>query len=627
LKKTFKSISIFIAALVLVSTPIELSSNFIFQNCPLTVNARVASTDLVFENLYYTIETDSSGEYIKINGSKDKSDIKSIVIPEEIDGKKVKVIGESAFEGYVLLDSISLPNSIEVIKENAFAFCHSLKKITFPSNLKIIDFAFIDSGLTEISIPDSVTSMKSAFQSCKLLTKINLSENIENINYAFSNCYNLSEITLPSKIKTMDYAFNGCKSITKISIPDSVESMNYSFYGCVNLTDVNIPTKVTNLIGTFKDCINLKDVVLHSSILELSDTFNGCISLEIIDIPNSVTKMTTPFDNCISLNQLSTPESVSEITINNCFNLKQINLNSATKLNLLNCSDLLINYIDTNKTEQHIEFTNSYDDKNLIEKDGIIYKIINESYATIVDSNKSLKEVTIPGEIEGFKVFTISENAFRNNTNLEKLIFSDEIVGIDIMDFAFKGCTNLKEITNTERLSSIGAYAFAYCTSLNSLNLEYTLDIKEYAFAYCNNLSSVSLNDTSLDFTAFSYCKNLSKISLRDLRNSSHRSDYKNFYTSTNSIILTNDQFLLDYFHLRNKVVDLSFVLLGDINIDGNIDNLDLVTLGQYLLKDIVPYASQEVNSDINSDGSVDIADMAILKQHLMGDTTILKNK
>ncbi len=58
----------------------------------------------------------------------------------------------------------------------------------------------------------------------------------------------------------------------------------------------------------------------------------------------------------------------------------------------------------------------------------------------------------------------------------------------------------------------------------------------------------------------------------------------------------------------------------GDLNLDGKVDNLDLVVLCQYLIKtfiisnEIVPYA------DLNRDGVFDVADLAILKQYLMGD-------
>lgn len=71
---------------------------------------------------------------------------------------------------------------------------------------------------------------------------------------------------------------------------------------------------------------------------------------------------------------------------------------------------------------------------------------------------------------------------------------------------------------------------------------------------------------------------------------------------------------------ITNKISYSLDMKSGDLNLDGKVDNLDLVVLCQYLIKtyiisnEIVPYA------DLNRDGVFDVADLAILKQYLMGD-------
>ncbi len=71
---------------------------------------------------------------------------------------------------------------------------------------------------------------------------------------------------------------------------------------------------------------------------------------------------------------------------------------------------------------------------------------------------------------------------------------------------------------------------------------------------------------------------------------------------------------------ITNKISSYIDMKSGDLNLDGKVDNLDLVVLCQYLIKtfiisnEIVPYA------DLNRDGVFDVADLAILKQYLMGD-------
>ena len=65
-------------------------------------------------------------------------------------------------------------------------------------------------------------------------------------------------------------------------------------------------------------------------------------------------------------------------------------------------------------------------------------------------------------------------------------------------------------------------------------------------------------------------------------------------------------------------------ILVGDINKSGLIDLSDLVTLNQYLVKDIDLTADQFFRADATGDSLVDVADVALLKQYLMGDNVKL---
>ena len=73
------------------------------------------------------------------------------------------------------------------------------------------------SGLTSITIPDSVTNIgQYAFNGCTGLTSVTISDNITRIN---------------------DSLFGGCKQLKSITIPKSVTKIGYSaFWGCSGLT-------------------------------------------------------------------------------------------------------------------------------------------------------------------------------------------------------------------------------------------------------------------------------------------------------------------------------------------------------------------------------------------------------
>ena len=96
--------------------------------------------------------------------------------------------------------------------------------------------AFQDSGLTSITIPDSVTSIGST---------------------AFQDCSGLTSITIPDGVTSIgNYAFIGCTSLTSVTIPSSVISIGYNAFGggdysLVPLDQVTIPYKFVASKSTF----------------------------------------------------------------------------------------------------------------------------------------------------------------------------------------------------------------------------------------------------------------------------------------------------------------------------------------------------------------------------------------
>lgn len=108
-----------------------------------------------------------------------------IVIPSEIDGKKVTGIGNFAFQFRTNLISVSIPKGVTSIGYQAFVGCSSLKNITLPEGLTVIGYgAFMGcSNLTNILIPESIVSIGDvAFNGCRSLTEITVEES--NSDYA-----------------------------------------------------------------------------------------------------------------------------------------------------------------------------------------------------------------------------------------------------------------------------------------------------------------------------------------------------------------------------------------------------------------------------------------------------------
>lgn len=169
-------------------------------------------------------------------------------------GNQVTWIGDEAFCSCDSLTSITIPNSVTTIGESVFNFCDNLKEfkgkfISDDGRCLIIDGilkAFAPAGLTEYTIPNSVTSIG---------------------DLAFYCCNNLTSVTIPDSVTTigeMAFAANssGNSSLTTITIPDSVTSIgDYAFSLCDNLKSVTIGKSISTIgDGAFSDCYRLSIV-------------------------------------------------------------------------------------------------------------------------------------------------------------------------------------------------------------------------------------------------------------------------------------------------------------------------------------------------------------------------------
>ena len=210
-----------------------------------------------------------------------------LVIPDSIDNAVVTSIGVKAFAESNQFESITIPDSIESIGEDAFWECNGLKKVYVSS---IEDWCKIK--FEDIS-SNPIVYAREIYIDGELGTDITIPKGITKIcDYAFVGCDTITNVVIPNSVISIgNSAFFDCSNLKNISIPNSVISIGDSaFYHCSNLKNISIPNSVVNIgAGAFSGCSNLEEVEIPDGIKFIKDsTFAFCENLTTIIIPQSV---------------------------------------------------------------------------------------------------------------------------------------------------------------------------------------------------------------------------------------------------------------------------------------------------------------------------------------------------
>lgn len=237
---------------------------------------------------YNGFEYHEEEDYIVIDRYYGKDEV--VNIPAEIEGKKVKKLGEGSIGNTTLgINKVIIPNTVEEIGQSALAQLTELKEIEIPKSVKKIgNCAFMFSGLQSISIPDEVEVIENsafaysfelkevnlgknvkvigenAFEQCDNLKKINF-ENVETIGKgAFTKCTNLEKVEFGKNIKTIESnGFNNCSNLKAINLGNVKEIGDKAFFNCP-IEKVFLP-KTLEKIGEDVFTIDTKNILVDNT--------------------------------------------------------------------------------------------------------------------------------------------------------------------------------------------------------------------------------------------------------------------------------------------------------------------------------------------------------------------------
>lgn len=437
------------------------------------------------------------------------------------------VVGDYVFCALKVLQSIVLPDGLQLIRDRAFLSCSGLSSVTLPNGLQTIGEA--------------------AFLGCKSLSSVTLPDGLQTIGKeAFADCYSLSSVSFPDGLQTIDYeAFSGCSSLTSVSLPEGLQTIGSSaFYGCSSLSSVSLPEGLKT-IGShaFYNCSSLTSVFLPDGLQTIDySAFEGCSSLTSVSLPEGLQTIgASAFKYCESLTSvyanMKVPAQMEQYTfgdnttqnatlfvpvgyIYTYMNSKWKCFKNIKEFGTLNTDDLITNQVAVNveaagtlrskiAIEDKFRITNlkltgelNVDDIMLIrEMAGCYYNDNGDKY------DGHLQHL----DLSGAKFVGGGEFAVYDGSNSNTAKFTNNAVG----DYVFYALESLKTIALYDDLKEFGSSAFACCKNLTSVSFPRLLTkIKDSAFVGCSSLTSVSFPKilTEIGGSAFAGCSSLISV-------------------------------------------------------------------------------------------------------------------
>ena len=269
-------------------------------------------------------------------------------------GNSVTSIGKQAFydcgdsEGVVEL-VLQIGNSVTKIDTDAFYSCESLRSLTLPSTMKLVDnCAFQYSGIYSIVIPAAVDSIGDrAFGDCHNLADIRI-ENCDRplkMKEGYYGPFNYSDAEKTVYIgRDLKLTENGNPFInpTSVVFSDNVTTINKKlFYGSKTLTSITIGSGVTSIgDNAFYECGDDEGVYemtlsMGKNVTSIGgNAFYSCEALKTVTLPSSLKLIGGSAFAGTGIYSISIPASVDSLgerTFGSCGNLASIRIENSNK--------------------------------------------------------------------------------------------------------------------------------------------------------------------------------------------------------------------------------------------------------------------------------------------------------
>ncbi|HAJ97699.1 MAG TPA: hypothetical protein DCO72_08190 [Ruminococcus sp.] len=401
------------------------------------------------ENAEFTLDEDGT---LTINGTGDinrtfteyQNEITSVVV-----GEGITSLCYGQFQFCSNMESIVLPDTLNVINSCAFESCTSLKEITLPVSCKFHLDAFTHCTALEniYCSPDS-----QAFTSIDGI----LYNKDGTILYFYPEGKKAKEYVMPETVTTIYSALGGDAAIERIVLSDNLSEADFAFSYLTSLKEIVVSDANENYCtvdGVLydKDMTKLKvyppqktgeEFRVPDTIVSIeTDAFWGNTNLKKVVLGKNTTEIgASAFKNCTNLTQVVCQCKLESVGGSAFHNTKFFNAQHGLKY----IQNVLIG-CDENLIEATVK-----DGTTVISSDAL--RISNYDY-----ENMALKKVVFPDSVKEFP-----SSLFHDCPNLEEIVFPNcnFICGgcfNDEGDWLFDNCPieNLKTLTIGGNIASV----------------------------------------------------------------------------------------------------------------------------------------------------------------------------
>ncbi len=445
----------------------------------------------------------------------------NLTIPSSYNGLPVTAIGEYAFDNLTELQSVTIPDSVTTIWDNAFSGS-GLTSIVIPNSVTTVSYsAFRDcTALSTVRVGTGLTSIReSAFYGCSNLTGVYITDlakwcAVELLSNPLSYAHNLyvndvliTELSIPDGVTNIQpSAFEGCNHLTSVTLPDSVITIGERAFGnCGEITSVTLGDKVTSIgDSAFYACGKLATLSMVSATSIGGSAFNGCYSLQEVVIPEGVTEIgDSAFEGCSNLSKLTLPSTLLSIGAS-AF--------EGARISQLYLSDLA-KWCGVEIGHKGWPFYNNYASGsfqcNLYVNDALVTELnipegVKTIKANVFENFTEITKITLPSSLESIERYAFwcenlqgvyindlaswcainfeadsnplynsypfhTTNFYVNNVLVEDLHIPDGVT--EIKPYAFYGCDTVTSVSIPNGVTTIGKNAFASCQELEEINI------------------------------------------------------------------------------------------------------------------------------------------------------------